>query len=504
MTAPIKNLFRAIALILLHLSPSALLADSAKGPVKVFILAGQSNMEGQGLVRATDAAGHEKPGTLTAMLADPAKAPLLKHLRTPDGHWVEHHDIWVYDINEFGATRGPLGFGYGWDPGNKDWFGPELQFGHVIKDRLDNQVLIIKTAWGGKSLYADFRPPGSGGAVGPNYMQMLATVRHVLDNLKQEFPTYDGRGYELAGFVWWQGWNDFCDPTHAVPEYERNLANLIRDLRRDLKAPGLPVVIGELTGPWGADCKEPAALAVRHAQAAVAAYPEFRKNVRFVLTHDFVRTEQESPTAAGYHEFNNGETYFLIGNALGEGMAQLLRLRPAVHTTRSADTTRMNTRIKDYGLKPYLRLSKDLPHSEDSTWKLVCTMPYNCQFQPWIQVDAPAGQVLKFNSSNPLVHYLTPTETCATSTDKHEYEALQWVSGEGAIYTIPPGVTVKAVQYRETGYNTAFTGFFTCNDEDFNILWRKAARTAYLCMRDHFYDCPDRERVGFWGDGTPE
>ena len=65
-------------------------------------------------------------------------------------------------------------------------------------------------------------------------------------------------------------------------------------------------------------------------------------------------------------------------------------------------------------------------------------------------------------------------------------------------------MTVKAVKYRETGYDTAFAGSFQCNDEDYNVLWQKAARTCYLCMRDHFYDCPDRERVGFWGDGTPE
>ena len=308
------------ALIIVFLLASLSTPASASEPIKVFILAGQSNMQGQGLVEAKDSAGNEKPGTLTAMLANPVKGRLLKGLRTPDGKWVERDDIWVYDINESGIVKGPLGFGYGWDLGNKKWFGPELQFGHVIKSRVKEQALIIKTAWGGKSLYKDFRPPSSGGEVGPFYAQMLATVKHVLGNLKQEFPTYEGQGYVLAGFVWWHGWNDFCDPQHAVPEYERNLANLIRDLRHDLQTPGLPVVIGEFTGPWGADCKEPAALAIRHAQEAVAAMPEFRKNVRFVLTHDYVRSEQESPTGEGYHEFKNGETYFLIGDALGKGM----------------------------------------------------------------------------------------------------------------------------------------------------------------------------------------
>jgi hypothetical protein len=173
-------------------------------------------------------------------------------------------------------------------------------------------------------------------------------------------------------------------------------------------------------------------------------------------------------------------------------------------TPRSHRSTKETMNLKDYGLKAYRHVSTDLPHVEKREWKLVCALPYNCQFQPWIRLKAPAGKELKFNSSNPLVLYLTPTETCTTVENVHAYEARHWVSGEGAVYTIPAGVTVQAVQYRETGYDTAFEGAFTCNDEDYNILWHKAARTAYLCMREHFYDCPDRERVGFWGDGTPE
>ncbi len=160
--------------------------------------------------------------------------------------------------------------------------------------------------------------------------------------------------------------------------------------------------------------------------------------------------------------------------------------------------------IKDFGLRPYLRTSKDLPHGEDKPWKLICTIPYNCHFQPWIEVESASGGQILFNSSNPLVLYLTPTETCDAKPGVQRYEAKHWVSGEGAVYTIPAGMTVRAVQYRETGYDTSFAGAFVCNDSDYNTLWTKAARTAYICMRDHFYDCPDRERVGFWGDGTPE
>ncbi len=160
--------------------------------------------------------------------------------------------------------------------------------------------------------------------------------------------------------------------------------------------------------------------------------------------------------------------------------------------------------IKDYGLKNYIYLSKDLPHCENKAWKLVCQMPYNCQFQPWIRLKSPGGKVISLNSSNPLVLYLTQTEKVTTKPGVNIYEAKSWVSGEGAVYTIAAGVTVEAVKYRQTGYFTKLAGSFVCNDDDYNILWKREARTLYLCMRDHFYDCPDRERVGFWGDGTPE
>lgn len=107
-----------------------------------------------------------------------------------------------------------------------------------------------------------------------------------------------------------------------MPEYEQNLVNLIKDVRRDLKAPKLPVVIGELTGPW---VKAPGAwAALRQAQAAAAARLEFKGTVLFVDTHDFVRQAQDSPNPThGHHEFGNAETYFLVGKALGEAMKKL-------------------------------------------------------------------------------------------------------------------------------------------------------------------------------------
>jgi alpha-galactosidase len=144
--------------------------------------------------------------------------------------------------------------------------------------------------------------------------------------LKTDFPGYDGRGYELAGFAWWHGWNDFCD-AKMVTAYEKNMVNFINDVRKDLKAPKLPVVIGEMTGPWLKDAKDlpPAAVSVRKAQEDAARKPGFKGSVLFVETRDFVRKPEDSPHPGhGHHEFGNAETYFLVGDAMAKGMLKLL------------------------------------------------------------------------------------------------------------------------------------------------------------------------------------
>jgi hypothetical protein len=313
------------ALTALLLSPLAGLtgADYRK-PIKVFILAGQSNMEGQAVADLEGKDYNDGKGTLQVLMRDPAMAERFRHLKDDQGRWTVRQDVWVrYQREQGPLLAGPLGLGFS-VYGDPHHFGPELQFGHVMGDHFTNQVLLIKTAWGGKSLYKDFRPPSSGGAVGPYYVKMLAEVRAALANLKANFPAYDGGGYELAGFVWYQGWNDGCEPKTAVPEYEQNLVHLIKDVRKDLNASKLPFVIGELTGPWVQAPGEWATL--RKAQAAAAARPEFKGTVVFVETHDFVRKPEDSPNPGhGHHEFGNAETYFLVGDALGKGMLDLLR-----------------------------------------------------------------------------------------------------------------------------------------------------------------------------------
>ena len=230
--------------------PTTMIAADVPKPLKVFILAGQSNMEGQAVVDLDGKDYNGGKGTLNFLLNDPETRAAFQHLRLADGTWVVRNDVRCrYQRENAPLLAGPLTMGFS-VYGDRHHFGPELQFGHVLGNQFENQVLLIKTAWGGKSLFKDFRPPSSGGEVGPYFTKMMAEIRECPTNLKQDFPSYDGQGYELSGFVWYHGWNDGVDPKHAVPEYEQNLVNLIHDVRKELNVPSLPFVIGELTGPW--------------------------------------------------------------------------------------------------------------------------------------------------------------------------------------------------------------------------------------------------------------
>jgi len=292
-------------------------APAIKSPVKVFILAGQSNMEGQGIV-PLDVKRNQGKGSLEYLVKDPAADRRLKRLVDDDGQWVVRDDVWIWYL----GRKGGLTVGYG---AREDRIGPELQFGHVVGSYFGNQVLLIKTAWGGKSLAKDFRPPSSGGEVGPYYKKILEHTKDVLDNLGTLFPDYGDQGYELAGFGWHQGWNDRVNQAFN-DEYEKNLANFIRDIRKDLGVADLPFVIAE-TGMSGRQETHPRALSLMRAQAAVAEYEQFKGNVAFVETKDFYRPKEVSPSGQGYHWNTNAETYFLIGNGMGEAMVKLCHAR---------------------------------------------------------------------------------------------------------------------------------------------------------------------------------
>jgi len=291
---------------------SVLAQQPGKSPVKVFILAGQSNMQGQGTVSGNK-------GTLESLVASDT-AGLYGYLVDEDGQWSVRDDVWItYERGASNIRSGGLTPGFGVD---NNRLGPELGFGLVIGDYYDDQVLLIKTCWGGKSLAVDFRPPSSGGTVGFYYKEMLRLVDEALANLGTTFPGYEGQGYELAGLFWHQGWNDRVSDAYNA-EYEFNMANFIRDVRKDLGTPALPLVIAT-TGMTGMQETNPRALALMDAQMAVAQYPEFVDNVISVDTRPFWRPTNESPSDQGYHWNSNGITYLEIGLASGEAMRELV------------------------------------------------------------------------------------------------------------------------------------------------------------------------------------
>ena len=325
------KLFRSLSFIACCLLAAPGLVGAATKQVKVFILAGQSNMEGQGFI-AADPKRNGGKGSLEFLVKEPASAARFKQLVDADGKWRTRDDVWISYLERKGA----LTVGYG---AREDRIGPELGFGWVLGEHFAEPVLLIKCAWGGKSLAVDFRPPSSGkfpyplnaklqGAieqdpaiVGKYYRETLALTRTTLAKFAEMFPALAGHEPVLAGCGWHQGWNDRIDDKFNG-EYESNLANFIRDMRKDLNAPKLPFVIGE-TGMTGLEETHPRALSLMKAQAAAAARPEFAGNVAFVPTRAFWREKEVSPSNQGYHWNTNAETYYLIGEAMGAAMKKL-------------------------------------------------------------------------------------------------------------------------------------------------------------------------------------
>lgn len=280
-------------------------------PIKAFILAGQSNMVGHGFFDSDPKRNGGKGSLREAVLSGK-----FKQVAEKNGNWRVRDDVWI----QYFERKGKLTVGYGAGP---DCIGPELGFGHVVGDALREPVLLIKIAWGGRSLAVDFRPPSSQGTVGPTYTELIRLSREAIAQVGTNFPEWRGRSVDLVGFGWHQGWNDRID-RKFVAEYESNMANFIRDVRKDLNSPNLPFVIAE-TGIGGFEEKNETALALMRGQSAVATHAEFKNNVAFVGTQAFWRTAEQSPSDQGYHWNNNGETYYLIGDGMGKAMVDLLK-----------------------------------------------------------------------------------------------------------------------------------------------------------------------------------
>lgn len=290
-------------------------------PLKVYLMAGQSNMQ-----------GHCKLTTFPYLAQDPETAPMLKKMVNDDGTPRVIDNVWISSLGTGEEEKfGPLTAGFGAERSGPK-IGPELTFGIYMHEHLNEPILLIKTSWGGTTLCYDFRPPGAGvhaahakrleelrknngdtakaeaeyaGRAGNCYRMMITHAKSVLADIKRVYPGYDpAQGYELAGFVWLQGCSDFGNsetyPTPAQPggydEYSRLLACLIRDIRKDLNAPEMRTVIGVLGINGELETERPRDInpeqipwlrEFRKAMAAPAAMPEFKGKVVAVPLEKF-------------------------------------------------------------------------------------------------------------------------------------------------------------------------------------------------------------------------
>jgi alpha-galactosidase len=306
------------------------------------------------------------PGTLKTLVREEGK---FEYLADDEGNFVPRDDVWYKGVVTATANKW-LNIGCGAGSGN---IGPELGFGHMVGNFHDEPVLLLKASQGNRSLGWDFLPPGSErfefeGKIyagyketpsrwekgttpekpghdwyaGKQYDDCFGAAKEVLADFDKQFPHWAGRGYEIAGFGWWQGHKDggengTGEATPYAIRYEHNLVHLIHTLRKEFGAPEAPFVVATCgfgggsnldskTGhrtPW-----EPGSSAdtIFNAQMNVSdpdKYPDFAGNVASVDTRPFFREPEESPRAQGFHYNQNAETYMLVGEGMGKAMVEL-------------------------------------------------------------------------------------------------------------------------------------------------------------------------------------
>ena len=308
------------------------LTGGQRVPFKITYLTADAN--GLGWIDRQDI-----PGTLATLVKHEGKYPFLMD---GQGNWAERDDAWYRGVVT--AT------GSHWLGVKSGKIGPELGFGHVVADSIDAPVLILKTSQGNRSLGWDFLPPGSkqfesGGVIyagykespaswkkgtqpqsinwyaGKQYDDCFQAAHEVLDNFDEQFPHWKGRGYQIAGFAWWQGDKDRYNAEHAG-RYEQNLVHLIKTLRKEFDAPQAKFVCATL-GQTEKETAEGNEKLILDAQLAIdgeaGKYPDFKGNTATVYTHPL-----NQGGASNSHYNGNAQTYMDVGLAMGAAMITLI------------------------------------------------------------------------------------------------------------------------------------------------------------------------------------
>ena len=394
-------IYSILTVISTFVSPSL-----ANEKLKIFILAGQSNMVGHAdahTIATLFNSGNDRDNSLTKLvfkndsmlskksledqlarakkldemtggisndkIKKMADGPEKKALEKEVKKYKEGHDaylakvtsscvvserVYINSIADGNVKFGKLGVGYG---GGKNKLGPEYGFGLSIAEKIEGPILLIKTSWGGKSINYDFRPPSvgkyqldekqkSGGKAEQirknaslNYRMMNDQIRKVLSNLKSNHPDYDSdAGYEIAGFVWFQGFNDQFSPEFR-DNYEKNMIAFIKDIRKEYEVPNMPFVIGVLG--TGVTAKKVGENKVSLGQRKAAQAQGFKGNVLAVESykdyslfsnevykrgwakhfHEWVTVGSDRP----YHYLGSGGFFVRLGDSFAGAMAQMMK-----------------------------------------------------------------------------------------------------------------------------------------------------------------------------------
>ena len=293
--------------------------EKTQAKVRVFVLAGQSNMVGYGSIFDPE----NDPGSLEDVIQNDVDG-VWSNIGGP-GNWTSLDNAFLYFARDEDTIKTNVTVGQGAHP---HLIGPELMFAYQLDEYYDDPILIIKTAWGGKSLAEDFRPPSAGGTTGEFYNAMIQKVKEVTENLGTEFPAIGTTDFEISGFVWFQGWNDGASNSF-LDEYESNLYHLVNDVRNDLDIPDLPVVIAssgqggyeQINDPWVQSMQNIVSIAQQTVGCNDTLYSG---KVGFVDTKPYYLNLSASPHDAIYHFNNNALTFLNIGKAMGEEMIQAI------------------------------------------------------------------------------------------------------------------------------------------------------------------------------------
>jgi hypothetical protein len=205
-------------------------------PVRVFVVAGQSNAEGHNDLRQYHGGREAFPGTLRVQ-------PRILFWPGTDTPQPDDNLWTTLRVQDAGA------------------FGPEIALAHDLEQKMPGSTIaIVKYAAGGTGIarsvdYTDYipavagfndhgrnwHPPTDGREAGALYNALIANVRGAVSALER-----DGKPCELTGFVWMQGEHEASISRKMAEDYEKLLSEFIRSLRKDLRAPSLPFAIGQV------------------------------------------------------------------------------------------------------------------------------------------------------------------------------------------------------------------------------------------------------------------